>query len=134
MSLALLSPSLDYRGLRIEAPMKKIGGRPVLLVASDEDSTPPERPASCRKPAAASARPLMLSQAGHGTTMLGRNPELAASLVDWFRRTLVMIEVSCQRNQSFWASPGCFSACSSDGSSAASRARAVRRALRPRPA
>ena len=30
--LALLSPSLDYRGLRIEAAMRKLGTRPVLMV------------------------------------------------------------------------------------------------------
>ena len=29
-----------------------------------------------------------LSQAGHGTTMLNRDPGLATALVDWFRRTL----------------------------------------------
>ncbi len=37
-SLALLSPSLDYRGLRIEAAMRKIGARPVLMVVSDDDA------------------------------------------------------------------------------------------------
>ena len=37
VSLALLSPSLDYRGLRIEPAMRKIGSRPVLMVASDDD-------------------------------------------------------------------------------------------------
>ncbi len=37
-SLALLSPSLDYRGLRIEAAVRKYGGRPMLLVVSDEDA------------------------------------------------------------------------------------------------
>ena len=36
-SLALISPSLDYRGVRIEAAMKQYGGRPALLVASSHD-------------------------------------------------------------------------------------------------
>jgi pimeloyl-ACP methyl ester carboxylesterase len=89
VSLALLSPSLDYRGLRIEAPMKKYGGRPVLLVASDEDSYASRTARELQKAGGGKRETLMLSQAGHGTTMLGRNPELATSLVDWFRRTLL---------------------------------------------
>ena len=36
-SLALLSVGLDYRGLRLEAALKKFGARPALLVASQED-------------------------------------------------------------------------------------------------
>jgi pimeloyl-ACP methyl ester carboxylesterase len=88
-SLALLSASLDYRGLRIEAAMKKYGGRPVLLVASDEDSYAARSARDLQKAGGGRREALMLSQAGHGTMMLVRNPELAASLVDWFRRTLL---------------------------------------------
>lgn len=88
-SLALLSAGLDYRGLRIEAALAKYGSRPALLVASTEDTY-----------AASSARRLsqhpsgvrelkLLSAAGHGTTMLTRQADLAAALVDWFRRTLL---------------------------------------------
>jgi hypothetical protein len=32
---------------------------------------------------------LILNHAGHGTVMLGRDPDLARTLVDWFRRTLL---------------------------------------------
>lgn len=87
-SLALLSAGLDYRGLRTEASMAKLRKTAILFVASEEDSY-----------AANSARRLgkhegqrelrLLSGAGHGTVMLNRQPELAAALVDWFRRTLL---------------------------------------------
>jgi dienelactone hydrolase len=88
-SLALLSPGIDYRGLRPEAAMKKYGDRPALLIASQEDNY-----------AANSARQLatggggirdlrILNGAGHGTTMLVRQPDLVGALVDWFRRTLL---------------------------------------------
>jgi hypothetical protein len=30
-----------------------------------------------------------LDSAGHGTTMLSRDPDLAGALVDWFQRTLL---------------------------------------------
>ena len=37
VSLALLSPSLEYRGLRLDQAIKKYGARPALLVAGDDD-------------------------------------------------------------------------------------------------
>jgi dienelactone hydrolase len=88
-SLALLSPSLDYRGLRIEAAVRKYGGRPILLVASDEDAYAARSARELQKAGPGRRELLMLSQAGHGTNMLFRSPELVISLVDWFRRTLL---------------------------------------------
>jgi dienelactone hydrolase len=86
-ALALVSPSLDYRGVRIEATMKQFA-RPALLVASIGDPY-----------AARSARELARESAGlremrwsdvtaHGTVLLSRDPDTAAALVEWFRRTL----------------------------------------------
>ena len=87
VSLALLSPSLDYRGLRIEAAMRKVGSRPVLLVSSDEDAYASRSIRDLQK--GGSRREVMrLSGAGHGTVML-QDEGLAGSLVDWFRRTLL---------------------------------------------
>ncbi len=87
-SLALLSPGLDYRGLRIDAAMRKYADRPVLLVASAED---PYASRSARELAAGGTRRelRMLNGAGHGTVMLARDPDLARALVDWFLRTLL---------------------------------------------
>lgn len=88
-SLALLSPSLDYRGLRIEAPLRKYGDRPALLISSDDDPYATRSVKDLQKAGGGMREPLLLSQAGHGTTMLGRNADLARVLVDWFRRTLL---------------------------------------------
>jgi len=86
-SVALLSPSLDYRGLRIEAAARKYGSRPMLLVASDDD--PYARRSALEIQKGGAARELLsLIAAGHGTNMLSRSPELPPALVDWFRRTL----------------------------------------------
>jgi dienelactone hydrolase len=92
-SLVLLSPGIDYRGLRPEAAIKKYGGRPALIIASQEDNY---ATGSARQLAVAGAGPgigirdlRILIGAGHGTTMLARQPDLASSLVDWFRRTLL---------------------------------------------
>lgn len=88
-SLALLSPGIDYRGLRPEAAFKKYADRPALLIASQEDnySTNSARQLARSGPGVRDLR--ILNGAGHGTAMITRQPDLAASLVDWFRRTLL---------------------------------------------
>jgi pimeloyl-ACP methyl ester carboxylesterase len=87
-SLALLSPSIDYRGLRIEGPLRKLT-RPVFLVASDDDPYASRSARELQKPAGGTRELLLLHQAGHGTTMTARAPEAVRALVDWFRRTLL---------------------------------------------
>lgn len=88
-SLALLSPSLDYRGLRLEAAARKLGSRPMLLVASDEDAYAMRSARELQKGAARSRELVILSSAGHGTIMLTRSPDLGFTILDWFRRTLL---------------------------------------------
>jgi dienelactone hydrolase len=88
-SLALLSPSLEYRNLRMEPALRKLGSRPALLVASSED---PYALRSARGMVSMGDGPRelrVLSGAGHGTVMLSRDSDLASSLVDWFVRTLL---------------------------------------------
>jgi pimeloyl-ACP methyl ester carboxylesterase len=87
-SLALLSPSADYRGLRIEAALRTVSG-PVLLVASDDDPYAWRSARDLHKAGGGPREMLVLPRAGHGTSMLARDPNLAGALVDWFRRTLL---------------------------------------------
>ena len=88
-SIALLSPSLDYRGLRIEAAARKIAGRPMLLVASDDDPYALRSARELQKTAGGIRELLVLKAAGHGVPMLSRDQDLSRLLVDWFRRTLL---------------------------------------------
>jgi len=88
-SIALLSPGLDYQGLRTQANLNRYGERPALLVGSRED---PYVMITLRRLAGEGAgvrEQLVLDGAGHGTTMLARHPDLVGVLVDWFRRTLL---------------------------------------------
>ncbi|MGH9314224.1 MAG: alpha/beta hydrolase [Vicinamibacterales bacterium] len=87
-SIALLSPSLDYRGLRIDGAMRKYGQRRALLVASRED---PYAWRSMRELAknAPTREMILYDRAGHGTVMLAQEESLVRTLVDWFRRTLL---------------------------------------------
>ena len=88
-SVALLSPSTDYRGLRIDAAMKKYGARPALLIASDDDAYASRSVKDLQKAGGGTREALFLNHAGHGTVMLGRDADLARTLVDWFRRTFL---------------------------------------------
>jgi pimeloyl-ACP methyl ester carboxylesterase len=88
-SIALLSPSLDYRGVRIEPAVRKLAGRPLLFVAGDDDPYALRSARDLQKAVGGKAETVVLPAAGHGTTMLTRDPGLPGRLVDWFRRTLL---------------------------------------------
>ena len=87
-AVALLSPASDYRGVRLDAALKKFGARALLLVASSED---PYALRTVRALAENHAeREQRLSPvAAHGSRLLDRDPDVAAALVDWLRRTLL---------------------------------------------
>jgi alpha-beta hydrolase superfamily lysophospholipase len=89
VSIALLSPSLDYRGLRVDQALRKIAGRPVLLVAGNDDPYAARSVRELQKAGGGPRELLLLEEGGHGTTMLVRDEHLARTLVDWFRRTLL---------------------------------------------
>jgi dienelactone hydrolase len=88
-SVALLSPSIDYRGLRIDQAVKKIGSRPILFVAGSDDSYAARSARELHKAGGGPREILILERAGHGTNMLSHDENLARTLVDWFRRTLL---------------------------------------------
>jgi dienelactone hydrolase len=89
LSIALLSPGIDYKGLRTEAAMKKLGARPALLVGSTKDPYAARtiRHLTTMGPGLREVR--FTDAVAHGTVLLARDPELVAALVDWFKRTLL---------------------------------------------
>jgi len=87
-SIALVSPSLDYRGLRVEEPMRAYGARPALLIASLQD---PYAARSIRELSQGAPGPRELrwsSVPAHGSLLLQRDTDLIRSLVEWFQLTL----------------------------------------------
>jgi alpha-beta hydrolase superfamily lysophospholipase len=88
-SLALLSPGVEYRGVRADAAMKKYNERPALLLASTEDGYASRSARELSTMGAGTRELRLLTGAGHGTVMLARQPDLIGVLVDWFRRTLL---------------------------------------------
>lgn len=90
-SVALVSPALDYRGVRIEAAMHDFGTRPALLIASRRD---PYAARSVRVLARGGPGPREAHWsdiAAHGSVLLAREPDLVRVLVEWFQRTLAGI-------------------------------------------
>jgi alpha-beta hydrolase superfamily lysophospholipase len=88
-ALVLLSPTMEYRGLRMDAAIKKFGARPVLLVASDDDGYAMRTVRDLQKAAGGVREAMLLSHAGNGTAMLGNDPDISRRLVEWLRRTLL---------------------------------------------
>ncbi|HUP40051.1 MAG TPA: hypothetical protein VM115_08025 [Vicinamibacterales bacterium] len=89
LSIALLSPGLDYKGLRTEAAMKKYGARPALLAGSTKD---PYAARSIRHLITVGPGPRevrLTDTVAHGTVLLARDGDLVSALVDWFKRTLL---------------------------------------------
>jgi pimeloyl-ACP methyl ester carboxylesterase len=88
--LGLLSPSLDYRGLRTDtALLKRLGQRSLWLSASADD---PLALRTLRDFAAESSGPreqVVSNAAAHGTVLLERDAEVGRALVDWLRRSLL---------------------------------------------
>lgn len=88
--IGVLSPSLDYRGLRTDtALVKRLGSRAIWLAASSED---PLALRTLRDMAAETSGPreqMVSSAPAHGTLLLERDDAVGRALVDWLRRSLV---------------------------------------------
>lgn len=88
-AVALISPSLDYRGARLDAAaIKKLGSRAVWLVASTEDPYALRTVRELAGPDGGREQRLSAVRA-HGTALFTADPDLTSALVDWLRRTLI---------------------------------------------
>ena len=88
-ALALLSPSLDYRGLRLEAALvRKLAGRAVWLAASTEDPYA-LRTVKDLTTENASFQQRLSTVRAQGTALLAADPDLSRALVDWLKATLI---------------------------------------------
>lgn len=81
--VALLSPGLDYRGVKTAEAVKQYGARPLFIAASSEDEYATK---SARKLDALAQGPhqlLILKNQGHGTQMLGKDNGLEKAILQW---------------------------------------------------
>ena len=87
-SIALISPSLDYRGIQIQGAMRQYGSRPALLIASTHDpyALRSAHELADKPPGIREVRPS--EAAAHGTLLLTQDADLVRGLIEWFQRTL----------------------------------------------
>lgn len=89
-AIGLLSPSLDYRGLRTDTGLiKRLGGRSLWLSASSEDPLALRTLRDFAAEPSGSREQHVSNVAAHGTTLLERDADVGRALVDWLRRSLL---------------------------------------------
>lgn len=83
-TVVLLSPGLDYHGLKPESAMRAFKGRSLIVAGKDDQYSLQ----SSRELAAAApdrARLVLFDAAGHGTDMFASHKELVGQVADWLK-------------------------------------------------
>jgi alpha-beta hydrolase superfamily lysophospholipase len=87
-AVGLLSPGLNYYDVATADKLMTYGSRPMLIIASDEDSYSAESSRNLQEMAEGEAELVMYSQAGHGTAMLQKEPLLSKTIIVWLDQYL----------------------------------------------
>ncbi|MFQ5802896.1 MAG: alpha/beta hydrolase [Candidatus Methylomirabilales bacterium] len=85
-ALVLLSPGLDYRGIKTEEAMRRYGQRPILLMAGEADSYSANSTRTLYTLAAGPKEIKIYGGPAHGTRILERSPDAITLLLDWLDR------------------------------------------------
>lgn len=87
VNVALLSPGLNYKGLKTGSAIDLYGNRPMLIVASSDDNYAALSAEKLEARAAGQKHLELLTGAGHGTKMLNRDPGLEGTVLSWLLGT-----------------------------------------------
>ena len=87
-TVILLSPGLNYRDVTTDDAIVAYGDRPILIVASEEDSYAADSSRTLSEAATGQAELELYNGAGHGTNMFGKEPGLPDLILDWLRQYL----------------------------------------------
>lgn len=82
-TVVLLSPGLSYSGVETEAALKEYGTRPLLIIASRDDSYAADSSSTLDEQALGDSKLIMYETAGHGTNMLQNEANLSGQIIDW---------------------------------------------------
>jgi len=89
-AIGLVSPSLDYRGLRTDTSLlKRLGARSIWLAASAEDPLALRTLHDFASEPSGPREQIVSSAAGHGSSLLNADHDVGRALVDWLRRSLL---------------------------------------------
>lgn len=84
----LLSPGLDYRGVTTENSLQQYGARPILIVASEEDTYAADSSRTLAGRAQGESKLEVYNSASHGTRMFDAQPDLSALIITWLAENL----------------------------------------------
>ena len=87
-ALGLLSPGVNYYMVQTPKPLAEYGERPVLIIASQEDTYAARSAEELLKYARGEARLEMFDGIGHGTQMLINQPDLTSLILEWLQPIL----------------------------------------------
>ena len=85
--VALLSPGLDYRGVKIDSAALNYGQRPILLVASEDDKYSADTVKELNSKLVGKKKLIMYKAAGHGTDMFSE-PKLEEEIIEWLKENI----------------------------------------------
>ncbi|VAW30973.1 hypothetical protein MNBD_CHLOROFLEXI01-4958 [hydrothermal vent metagenome] len=87
-TVILLSPGLNYRDVTTDDAIIEYGNRPILIVASEEDSYAADSSRTLQEAATGQAELQLYNGAGHGTSMFSKETSLPDLILDWLRQHL----------------------------------------------
>jgi dienelactone hydrolase len=82
-TVVLLSPGLDYAGVTTEDALAQYGERPILIIASEEDTYAASSSQTLASQALGLVNLKMYQGAGHGTAILTNEPDTVGMIIDW---------------------------------------------------
>ena len=86
-TVVLLSPGIEYLGVPIDERILTYGQRPMLIVASEEDTYSADSSRALHR-VAQDAELIMYEGAGHGIQMFGAEPTLSTTILSWLNAHL----------------------------------------------
>jgi len=83
--IVLLSPSLNYLGIRTEKTIVQLS-KPVLMIASQDDKASFSASQKLIQMAKGKKKLIRLKQVGHGNEMIAKKPVLKEAILQWMSR------------------------------------------------
>lgn len=87
-TLVLLSPGLEYRGIKIENSISEYGERPILIVAAEDDSYSAESSRKLEMLAIGEKKLQMYEGSEHGIALFDVEKDLKDLILNWLKEKL----------------------------------------------
>ncbi len=85
-TVVLLSPGLEYRGIKTENSMSEYSERPILIIAADGDAYSAESSRKLDMLAFGEKKFELYEGSEHGVHMFDEKPELKNLIIDWLKK------------------------------------------------